>query len=121
MGRAGTPSMWWGRSVRPREQGRDPFWRGDGGSTGGRRDRLDHPRRHLAVGWGGLARPQCGGADRYAPENKGVILFGGATAVPRADGGTDSTTLGDTWLWDGAGWHALNVVGPIGTPPRTRA
>jgi Galactose oxidase, central domain len=59
----------------------------------------------LATGPGARA----GAALVYDPENHGVLLFGGATS---------STTLGDTWLWDGKSWRKLDVLGP---PARSAA
>jgi hypothetical protein len=52
---------------------------------------------------------RAGAALIYDPENHGVLLFGGATS---------STTLGDTWLWDGKSWRHLDVLGP---PARSAA
>ena len=52
---------------------------------------------------------RAGAALIYDPENHGVLLFGGATS---------STTLGDTWLWDGKSWRKLDVLGP---PARSAA
>lgn len=47
----------------------------------------------------------------YDPENHGIIMFGGATYTPTADG-SNSASLGDTWLWNGTAWSQLNVTGP---------
>ncbi len=47
----------------------------------------------------------------YDPENHGVIMFGGSTYAPTPDG-SNTVSLGDTWLWNGASWSQLNVPGP---------
>jgi len=47
----------------------------------------------------------------YDPENHGVVMFGGATNTPTADG-SNSVSLGDTWLWNGSAWSQLEVTGP---------
>ncbi len=56
--------------------------------------------------------PRAGAAMVYDPESQGMILYGGVTTVPQADGHNESQTLGDTWLWDGTRWRQLNVPGP---------
>src|ERR1700687_4455717 len=53
-----------------------------------------------------------GAALIYDPENHGVLLFGGATSHTAPDGTNPSTSLGDTWLWNGKAWRELNVQGP---------
>jgi len=60
---------------------------------------------------------RAGAVMAYDPENHGVILFGGATFAQTADG-SNSITLGDTWLWNGKSWTQLNVTGPS---PRSAA
>lgn len=54
----------------------------------------------------------------YDPEDQGVLLFGGASSVTAPDGTNPSTTLGDTWLWNGRSWRQLDVPGP---PARSAA
>jgi hypothetical protein len=48
----------------------------------------------------------------YDPEDHGLLMFGGSTVIPSADGRNPSVTLGDTWLWSGHSWRQLNVDGP---------
>src|ERR1700730_8414342 len=60
---------------------------------------------------------RAGAVMAYDPENHGVIMFGGATFAQTADG-SNSITLGDTWLWNGDSWTQLNVTGPS---PRSAA
>jgi hypothetical protein len=48
----------------------------------------------------------------YDPEDHGVLMFGGSTVIPSADGHNPSVALGDTWLWSGHSWRPLNVDGP---------
>ena len=48
----------------------------------------------------------------YDPENRGVILFGGGTAVHQPDGTNTAVALDDTWLWNGKDWKRLDVQGP---------
>ena len=60
---------------------------------------------------------RAGAVMAYDPENHGVIMFGGATFAQTADG-SNSITLGDTWLWNGKSWTQLNVTGPS---PRSAA
>ena len=59
-----------------------------------------------------------GAAIVYDPENQGVLLFGGASYETAPDGSITSTTLGDTWLWNGRSWRQLDVQGP---PARSAA
>ena len=68
----------------------------------------------------GAAGPgaRAGAALIYDPANRGVLLFGGATSHTTRDGLNPSTTLGDTWLWDGRIWRQLDVQGP---PARSAA
>ena len=47
----------------------------------------------------------------YDPENHGVIMFGGSTYIPTADG-SNSKTLDETWLWSRKSWSQLDVTGP---------
>ncbi len=47
----------------------------------------------------------------YDPENHGVIMFGGSTSAPTADG-SNAVSLGETWLWNGKAWSQLSVLGP---------
>jgi hypothetical protein len=61
---------------------------------------------------------RAGAALIYDPENHGVLLFGGAASHTAPNGTNPSTTLGDTWLWDGKAWRQLEVVGP---PARSAA
>lgn len=56
--------------------------------------------------------PRVGSAMVYDPEDHGVLMFGGSTVAPTADGHNPSVTLGDTWLWSGHSWRPLNVDGP---------
>ena len=60
-----------------------------------------------------LGKPveRAGAVMAYDPENHGVIMFGGATFAQTADG-SNSVSLGDTWLWNGKSWRQLNVSGP---------
>jgi hypothetical protein len=62
--------------------------------------------------------PRAGAALIYDPANHGVLLFGGATSHTTPDGHNPSTTLGDTWLWNGRSWRQLDVEGP---PARSAA
>jgi hypothetical protein len=61
---------------------------------------------------------RAGAAIVYDPENHGVLLFGGASSTTAPDGTNPSTTLGDTWLWNGQSWRQLEVQGP---PARSAA
>jgi hypothetical protein len=56
--------------------------------------------------------PRNGSAMVYDPEDHGVLLFGGATVTPTADGHNPSVTLGDTWLWSDHSWRLLSGDGP---------
>src|SRR5262245_9344502 len=58
------------------------------------------------------------GAMAYDPENRGVILFGGAKVVHQPDGTNTGVSMADTWLWDGRRWKQLDVQGP---PARSAA
>jgi hypothetical protein len=55
---------------------------------------------------------RAGAALIYDPEVHGVLLFGGVTSATIPDGRNLSTTLGDTWLWNGRAWRQLDVQGP---------
>jgi hypothetical protein len=70
----------------------------------------------VAAGAGPGAR--AGAALIYDPANHGVLLFGGASSHTTPDGLNPSTTLGDTWLWDGRSWRQLDAQGP---PARSAA
>jgi hypothetical protein len=61
---------------------------------------------------------RAGAALIYDPEDHGVLLFGGVTSVTTPDGRNPSTTMGDTWLWNGRSWRQLDVQGP---PARSAA
>ena len=61
---------------------------------------------------------RAGAALIYDPESHGVLLFGGASSHTTPDGHNPSTTLGDTWLWNGRSWRKLDVQGP---PARSAA
>jgi hypothetical protein len=61
---------------------------------------------------------RAGAALVYDPEAHGVLLFGGVTSHTTPDGRNPSTTLGDTWLWNGRSWRQLDVQGP---PARSAA
>ena len=54
----------------------------------------------------------------YDPENKGVMMFGGAMVVHQPDGTNPAVSLADTWLWNGKRWERLDVQGP---PARSAA
>jgi len=56
--------------------------------------------------------PRTGAAMVYDPENHGLILFGGATALPQPDGTNLAHAYDDTWLWNGQSWRRLEVAGP---------
>lgn len=56
--------------------------------------------------------PRAGAMMAYDPENRGVVLFGGAHTEPQSDGTNRSVSTEDTWLWNGSSWRRLNVPGP---------
>jgi len=48
----------------------------------------------------------------YDGKRRQVVLFGGVSAPPGAD--RPQTFLGDTWVWNGAGWRKAADDGPPG-------
>jgi hypothetical protein len=60
----------------------------------------------------GAPGPRSGAAVVYDPENRGLILFGGAHTETTPDGHNLGISTADTWLWDGSAWRQLEVQGP---------
>ena len=53
----------------------------------------------------GIPAARAGASSAYDPANGTIVMFGGADR---------SGVLGDTWIWDGAGWQLQH---PIAPPP----
>jgi len=66
----------------------------------------------------GSPGPLAGATLVYDPENKGLLLFGGARTQTTADGHTESVFPPGTWVWDGTSWRERKVEGP---PARSSA